>query len=137
MALDIAQLQRLRTDQRLRVVKTIGAQQYLTLDDDPDALVRELCRLAAIGQGVEIAALSSPDMPIGKLLAMAGVNRSGGGPTRLVQFLYAIMTQAPGLTVEELRDLVERTDWTPGFFASAQTEANARALAGQLYGRLS
>lgn len=52
--LDLETLQHLADVKRARLATTIGAQGWLAVDNDPDLLVRELFRLARIGQAVEL-----------------------------------------------------------------------------------
>lgn len=54
-----------RWDMRIRMVKTIGQQGWMTLDGDPDALVTELLRLARIGLLVELSAARRMETPAG------------------------------------------------------------------------
>ena len=51
--IDFDELRELHATKRLRLVTTVRAQGYVTLGDDPDLMVRELIRLAAIGQRYE------------------------------------------------------------------------------------
>ncbi|NBW06953.1 MAG: hypothetical protein EBR82_02880 [Caulobacteraceae bacterium] len=57
VALDLDQLADLHERKRLRVATTIGAQGFVTMNDDPDLLVRELIRLARMGQRIEAVRL--------------------------------------------------------------------------------
>jgi hypothetical protein len=57
MVLDVDQLAALHEHKRLRLATTIGAQGFVDLDGDPDRLVRELLRLARMGQRVEAVRL--------------------------------------------------------------------------------
>jgi len=40
---------------RIRMVAQVGQARYIALDDDPDAMVREVLRLALIGAKIEAA----------------------------------------------------------------------------------
>lgn len=51
--IDFDQLRALHASKRLRLVTTIRMQGVVTLNDDPDLMVRELIRLAELGQRCE------------------------------------------------------------------------------------
>jgi hypothetical protein len=51
--IDFDHLKALHEAKRLRLVTTVRMQGVVTLNDDPDLMVRELIRLAAIGQRTE------------------------------------------------------------------------------------
>lgn len=60
MSLDLNQLLQIHATKRLRLATTVGMQGFVHVDNDPDALVRELIRLAKIGQEAEAQAVPTP-----------------------------------------------------------------------------
>jgi hypothetical protein len=51
--IDFEHLRQLHETKRLRLVTTVRMQGVVTLNEDPDLMVRELIRLASIGQQTE------------------------------------------------------------------------------------
>lgn len=60
MALDLAWLASLHEAKRLRLVTGAGLQGVVHMNGDPEALVNELIRLAAVGQHCEAMAGDRP-----------------------------------------------------------------------------
>lgn len=71
MALDLNAFDRMRRERGLRLVLADNAAGVVTVDDDPDAAIAELLRLARIGQSAEEVALELPDTPVSRVVRLA------------------------------------------------------------------
>ena len=67
--LDLDELTEINAQKRLYLAFGVGLQGYVSLNDDREAMVTELIRLAKIGQRAEAEALVSPGRTVAALIA--------------------------------------------------------------------